>query len=65
VLKRHRELSVRELIAALDKEFGWRTDRSTNRPVTWSLKEAGISTWRNSPEFPAPPRGRRAAVNRA
>jgi len=49
-------------MTALDKEFGWRTDRSTNRPVTWLLKEAGISTRRNSPEFPAPPRGRRAAA---
>jgi hypothetical protein len=59
VLKRHRRLSVRELIALLDKEFRWKTtesavtsnlytrrdkfvhteaDRSTNRPVTWSLK---------------------------
>ena len=59
VLKRHPGLAVREMIAALDKEFGWRItesgvtahrytnrnkyvhakpDRSTNRPVTWSLK---------------------------
>jgi hypothetical protein len=59
VLRRHRRLTVRELIALLDKEFRWKTtesavtsnlytrrdkfvhtepDRSTNRPVTWSLK---------------------------
>jgi hypothetical protein len=59
VLKRHRGLSLRELIAALEREFRWKTnesavtgklytrhdkfvhtqpDRSTNRPVTWSLK---------------------------
>jgi hypothetical protein len=59
VLKRHRRLTVRELIALLNKEFRWKTsesavtshlytrrdkfvhtepDRSTNRPVTWSLK---------------------------
>jgi hypothetical protein len=59
VLKRHSRLSVRELIAALQKEYGWHStessvtahlytnqnrfvhtqpDRSTNRPVTWSLK---------------------------
>jgi hypothetical protein len=59
VLRRHRRLTVRELIALLDKEFHWKTsesavtsnlytrrdkfvhtepDRSTNRPVTWSLK---------------------------
>ncbi len=28
VLKRHRELSVRELIAVLDKEFGWKSTES-------------------------------------
>jgi hypothetical protein len=28
VLKRHRGLSLRELIAALDKEFGWRSTES-------------------------------------
>jgi hypothetical protein len=59
VLRRHRRLTVRELIALLDQEFHWKTsesavtsnlytrrdkfvhtepDRSTNRPVTWSLK---------------------------
>ena len=59
VLRRHRRLTVRELIALLDQEFNWKTsesavtsnlytrrdkfahtepDRSTNRPVTWSLK---------------------------
>jgi hypothetical protein len=58
VLKRRSGLSVRDLIAALDKEFGWqcternltghlytnpkfvhtKADRSTNRPVIWSLK---------------------------
>jgi prophage DNA circulation protein len=58
VLKRRSKLGVRDLIAALDKEFGWqcternltghlytnpkfvhtKADRSTNRPVTWSLK---------------------------
>jgi hypothetical protein len=34
VLKRHRRLSLRELIAALDKEFGW---SSTERHVTGLL----------------------------
>ena len=29
VLKRHRGLSVRELIAALDKEFGWKSTESS------------------------------------
>jgi len=29
VLKRHRGLSVRELIAALDKEFGWKSTQSS------------------------------------
>jgi chromosome segregation ATPase len=29
VLKRHRELSVRELIAALDKEFSWKSSESS------------------------------------
>jgi hypothetical protein len=29
VLKRHRGLSVRELIAALDKEFGWKATESS------------------------------------
>ncbi len=29
VLKRHRRLSVRELIAALDKEFGWKSTESS------------------------------------
>ncbi len=29
VLKRHRRLSVRELIAALDKEFGWQSTESS------------------------------------
>jgi hypothetical protein len=52
VLRRHPRRTVRELIALLDKEFHWKTnesavtgklvhtqpDRSTNRPVTWSLK---------------------------
>jgi transposase len=28
VLKRHRGLSLRELIAALDKEFGWKSTES-------------------------------------
>ena len=34
VLKRHRGLSLRELIAALDKEFGWKSTEShvTNLP---------------------------------
>jgi predicted RNase H-like nuclease (RuvC/YqgF family) len=59
VLKRRSGLNVRDLIAALDNEFGWKAtdsavtahlytnrkrfvhtkaDRSSNRPVTWSLK---------------------------
>jgi hypothetical protein len=59
VLRRHPRLTVRGLIALLDKEFRWRTtesavtanlythrdmfvhtppDRSSNRPITWSLK---------------------------
>jgi prophage DNA circulation protein len=29
VLKRHRELSVRELIAALDREFSWKSSESS------------------------------------
>jgi hypothetical protein len=28
VLKRHRRLSLRELMAALDKEFGWKSTES-------------------------------------
>ncbi len=59
VLRRHPRLSVRELIALLNKEYRWKSTesavtkhlytrrdkfvhtqpaRSTNRPVTWSLR---------------------------